>query len=133
MTGMQEGPRGSESPFHAVPEREWVASNALAFAVRDRFPVSPGHTLVVTRRLVTDWWSATAEEQRAVLDLVDRVREELDRGHPRPDGYNVGFNSGAASIISRSSWALSSPTSCSKLSNTINICRERKAASNCWR
>jgi len=37
------------SPFLAVDQSAWVASNALAFAIRDRFPVSPGHTLVVLR------------------------------------------------------------------------------------
>jgi diadenosine tetraphosphate (Ap4A) HIT family hydrolase len=38
------------SPFLELPESAWVASNALAFAIRDRFPVSPGHTLVIPRR-----------------------------------------------------------------------------------
>ena len=38
-----------------------MASNELAFAVRDRFPVSPGHTLIVSRRLVQTWFDATPE------------------------------------------------------------------------
>lgn len=84
------------SPFLQVPETEWVASNAWAFALRDRHPVSPGHTLVVTRRPVATWFEATAEEQRALFALVDEVKRQLDAGPPRPDGYNVGFNVGQA-------------------------------------
>ena len=81
--------------FLEVPEAVWVCANALAFAFRDRFPVSPGHTLVVTRRVTPDWFSATADEQRAVLALVDEVRRRLD-DELAPDGYNVGFNAGSA-------------------------------------
>jgi diadenosine tetraphosphate (Ap4A) HIT family hydrolase len=83
------------SVFLDIPEAAWVASNNLAFAIRDRFPVSPGHTLIVIRRLVGDWFSATSEEKLAVLDLVESVKRQLD-DDLHPDGFNVGFNAGAA-------------------------------------
>lgn len=86
------------TPFTTISPSDWVASDALAFAVRDAYPVSPGHTLVVTRRVVPDWFAATDEERRAVMELVGDVKRRLDRGVPRPhpDGYNVGFNAGSA-------------------------------------
>ena len=84
------------SPFLEVPPADWVAANALAFAIRDRFPVSPGHTLVITRRLVPTWFEATSEEKAAILELVERVKRDLDASAKRPDGYNVGFNAGEA-------------------------------------
>jgi diadenosine tetraphosphate (Ap4A) HIT family hydrolase len=83
------------SVFLGVPPSAWVASNAHAFAFRDKYPVSPGHTLVVTRRVVTDWFEATDDERRAIFALVDEVKRQLD-DELRPDGYNVGFNAGAA-------------------------------------
>lgn len=83
------------SVFLEVPEAAWIGANELAFAFRDRFPVSPGHTLIVTRRVTPDWFSATEEEQRAVLALVSEVKRQLDK-ELSPDGYNVGFNAGAA-------------------------------------
>ena len=84
------------SPFLALPQDAWVASNALAFAILDRYPVSPGHTLIITRRLIPTWFEATREEQLAMLELVDRIKAQLDLQSPKPDGYNVGFNAGAA-------------------------------------
>lgn len=81
--------------FLEVPEAAWVCANELAFAFRDRFPVSPGHTLIVTRRVTPDWFSATNDEQRAILSLVVEVKRRLDE-ELAPDGYNVGFNAGAA-------------------------------------
>ena len=45
-------PDMSDSAFLSVPETAWVAHNALAFAIRDKYPVSEGHTLVITKRIV---------------------------------------------------------------------------------
>ncbi|MEZ5185462.1 MAG: HIT family protein [Candidatus Nanopelagicales bacterium] len=84
-----------DSRFLAIPESDWVASNELAFAIRDNFPASPGHTLVVPRRLIADWDSATPAEREAILALVDHVKHALRVSH-RPDGFNLGINEGVA-------------------------------------
>ena len=84
-----------DSPFLAIPESEWIASNQLAFAIRDRFPVSVGHTLCIPKRQIASWFEATQEEQRALMELVQAAREDIDlRYHPA--GYNIGINVGAA-------------------------------------
>src|SRR5438445_13664809 len=70
-----------------------MAQNALAFAIPDKFPVSEGHTLIVTRRLVETWFDATRDEQLAVLELIDVVKKALD-AVLHPDGYNLGINVG---------------------------------------
>jgi diadenosine tetraphosphate (Ap4A) HIT family hydrolase len=83
------------SPFLTRPSTDHIASNALTFAIRDAYPISPGHTLVVTRRVVPTWFDATPDEQAAVMALVNEVARQLDESH-HPDGYNVGFNAGEA-------------------------------------
>ncbi len=65
------------------------------FAIRDGFPVAPGHTLIVPRRLVATWFEATREEQVAMLELLDVVKAQLD-AELQPDGYNIGINVGPA-------------------------------------
>jgi len=49
------------SVFLEVPEEAWIFTNELAFTFRDRFPVAPGRTLVVTRPAGPDWFTATHE------------------------------------------------------------------------
>ncbi|WP_437819418.1 HIT domain-containing protein [Sorangium sp. So ce1078] len=83
------------SPFLEAPASSWVASNTLAFALRDRFPVSPGHTLVIPRRLIATWFDATPDERTALFALVDEVKSQLD-AELHPDGYNIGINAGEA-------------------------------------
>lgn len=83
------------SPFLRVPEREWVACNDLAFAIRDSYPVAPGHALVIPRRLVPTWDDTTPAERAALLALMTQVKHQL-RDEFHPDGFNIGFNEGAA-------------------------------------
>lgn len=56
-----------DSPFLAVPVSEWLAANRSAFVIADRFPVSPGHALVVPRRVIATWWEATDQERADML------------------------------------------------------------------
>ena len=81
-------------PFCTMKPEYMVASNDLAYAVRDLFPVNPGHTLVIPRRHAVTWFDATREEQLAILDLVDQIKTELDAGDSPPDAYNFGVNVG---------------------------------------
>jgi len=85
----------TDSPFLQVSIAQWIASNEEAFAIFDRFPVSPHHALVVTKRVVPTWFEATPHEQAALMELVNVVKQMLDeRMNPKPDGYNVGYNVG---------------------------------------
>jgi superfamily II DNA or RNA helicase/diadenosine tetraphosphate (Ap4A) HIT family hydrolase/HKD family nuclease len=84
-----------DSPFLAVSPSEWLVANRSGFVIADRFPVSPGHSLVVPRRLIANWWEATDQERADIFALVDEVKRQLDV-ELQPDGYNVGFNAGAA-------------------------------------
>ncbi len=86
---------GVSSVFLEIPRSRWVAENELAFAIRDAFPVTEGHTLVITKRVVPTWFDASPEEQAAILRLIDEVKRQLDETL-EPDGYNVGFNAGEA-------------------------------------
>jgi len=79
---------------HLAPARV-LDGNELATALADAFPVSPGHTLVIPRRHVCDFFGLSPTELSAVLELLFRMRSRLAAEH-QPDGFNVGVNVGAA-------------------------------------
>jgi diadenosine tetraphosphate (Ap4A) HIT family hydrolase len=85
----------NDCPFCAPHPERVLLKNPLAIALWDGFPVSPGHALVVPRRHVADWFDTSPDERLAILELVDAVKEEIDRLH-EPAGYNVGINIGEA-------------------------------------
>ena len=78
-----------------------MAHNPLAYAIRDAYPVSPNHTLIIPHRHIPTWFDATRDEHLAILDLIDQVRTDLLAGpHSKkigpPDAFNIGINSGEA-------------------------------------
>ena len=76
-------------------EGDLVAQNDLAVAFVDRYPLNPGHTLIVPRRHEPDFFALTEAEHTAVWRLVPAVRAHVDaRFHPH--GYNLGVNAGPA-------------------------------------
>jgi diadenosine tetraphosphate (Ap4A) HIT family hydrolase len=78
-------------PFCAIPPERVIESTEHAFTMLDAYPVSPGHTLVVTRRHVKSPFELTAQEFTEVTQLLLFARDRLDRTL-RPSGYNVGIN-----------------------------------------
>lgn len=81
-------------PFCSV-DREELFESALCFAIYDKYPVSPGHVLVISRRHVTDYFNLTGEEVVALWSMVAEVRKYLVC-ESSPDGINVGFNVGVS-------------------------------------
>ena len=84
-----------QCPFCNLPEERILLANARGVAIRDAYPVSPGHTLIVPRRHVASFSEVDAEERTALFDLLEEAREGLNGTH-RPSGYNIGINDGVA-------------------------------------
>ena len=82
-------------PFCNPAEDEIVLANDLCYARYDRYPVSPGHLLLIPYRHIPTLFDATDEEQAALLALVREAKILLDKQF-HPDGYNVGVNVGKA-------------------------------------
>ncbi len=84
-----------ECPFCRLQAERILAENELAIAFADAFPVSPGHTLIVPKRHVSDFFELSSEETVAILNLLFQMRTHLVAEH-RPCGFNVGVNVGPA-------------------------------------
>lgn len=75
--------------------RDVTRQNPLAYATRDTYPVSPGHSLIIPFRHCPSFFDLTAEEMAACMELL--IAEQRARQDElKPDGYNVGVNVGAA-------------------------------------
>jgi diadenosine tetraphosphate (Ap4A) HIT family hydrolase len=82
-------------PFCQLPAARIVAEDELAVVIRDAFPVSAGHTIIVPRRHVRSFFEATDTERASLLRLLDEAKVTLDAEH-QPDAYNIGINDGVA-------------------------------------
>lgn len=82
-------------PFCTLPAERILFSNSYGVVIRDAYPVSSGHTLVIPRRHTGSFFDLAEQERNALLSLLDEARRRLDR-EMSPDGYNVGINDGPA-------------------------------------
>jgi diadenosine tetraphosphate (Ap4A) HIT family hydrolase len=73
--------------------KELISETATAVAFLDSFPVNPGHTLIVPKRHVADYFELSIHEQRALWLVVNRCKALIQKRF-NPDGFNVGINVG---------------------------------------
>lgn len=81
-------------PFCGLAADRLVLEDNLTLVIRDGFPVSEGHTLIIPRRHVQSFFETTHEERSSLLAMLDTAKAELDH-RLKPDGYNIGINDGA--------------------------------------
>ena len=86
---------GSNCPFCQLDAARIAFADDVTLVIRDAFPVSPGHTLIIPRRHVGSFFELTAPERASMFELLTQAKVELDETL-QPDGFNIGINDGAA-------------------------------------
>jgi len=82
-------------PFCDLGRDRIIAQTTETVTIRDGFPISPGHTLIIPRRHVANYFDTTEEERHQILVAIEEARQALDE-ELSPDGYNIGINIGEA-------------------------------------
>jgi diadenosine tetraphosphate (Ap4A) HIT family hydrolase len=82
-------------PFCSLPTSRIIGQDEHGVWLRDGFPVSPGHSLVIPRRHVESFFQLSEYERIALLTLLDQAKAAAEAEF-QPDGYNIGINDGAA-------------------------------------
>ncbi|HEY9702111.1 MAG TPA: HIT family protein, partial [Allocoleopsis sp.] len=72
-----------------------VAESATAYAIFDGYPVSKGHTLIIPKRHISNYFQLPFKEQSACWLMVNKVQEILTQEF-KPDGFNIGMNINSA-------------------------------------
>lgn len=82
-------------PFCYLNKADFIAEEDLTVVIRDRYPVSSGHSLIILKKHVESFFQTTKEERLALLGAMEQGKSLLDREF-KPDGYNIGINDGEA-------------------------------------
>src|SRR4029453_10208535 len=75
--GFEDVPEGPESCVlcAALSSDRIMGENEHAVWILDLNPVSPGHSLIVTKRHVESFFETPPEEREAILSLLDQARQ----------------------------------------------------------
>ena len=86
--------RQSGCVFCELPSDRVIVSNALAFAIRDNYPVTELHTLVAPKRHAVTFFDLFEPERRSINQLLVGLRAEIVTKDASVTGFNIGINSG---------------------------------------
>ena len=82
--------------FCEMPKESVVLQNELCLAVEDKFPVTPGHMLVIPKRHIAEYFDLGQPELNCVRKLLGDLRQRLRASDDSVMGFNVGINCGQA-------------------------------------
>jgi ATP adenylyltransferase len=80
--------------FCEVPEERIIAYNPLAFAIRDKHPVTELHTLIIPKRHANTFFDLFEPEKRAINQLLEKLRADVINKDSAVKGFNIGVNNG---------------------------------------
>src|SRR5262245_29043709 len=86
--------RANGCAFCEMPKPRIVTENALCYAVRDLYPVTALHTLVIPKRHVADYFDLHQPERNAIYALLEKERKGIQEKDANVSGINVGANAG---------------------------------------
>jgi diadenosine tetraphosphate (Ap4A) HIT family hydrolase len=83
--------------FGSIERERVLVEDDLFVVAKDKYPVSPGHTLVIAKRVVARFAELTTGEKTRLITWIDWCINHLQQAlDPKPDGFNIGLNDGAA-------------------------------------
>ncbi|WP_038250428.1 HIT domain-containing protein [Ghiorsea bivora] len=71
-----------------------ISSNELAYSIRDGFPVTKHHTLIIPKRHVASYFELGQAEINAINQLLFAEKESIEKQDTSVTGFNIGINSG---------------------------------------
>ena len=81
--------------FCNFPKEKIITENEFAYAIRDKFPVTEKHSLIIPKRHVDDYFALTTDELIECDLLLRSVKKEILAVDDSVQGFNIGINCGA--------------------------------------
>lgn len=82
-----------ECPFCNTKSDKIILESEYSLAFYDSYPVNKGHTLVIPKKHIENYFQLSDHEKKDIWSLVDKVKIELENKFA-PNGFNIGINVG---------------------------------------
>ena len=83
-----------ECLFCAHRKFELVGENTLSYAIRDKYPVTKLHTLIISKKHYETVFELPSEELASIFELAKKCREKIIDEDNSVKGFNFGSNTG---------------------------------------
>jgi len=75
-------------PSRKIDEDDWF------YVIRDGFPVTALHTLIIPNRHVETYFELTEDEVLALNSMINKHKQLIEEEDPTVSGFNIGMNCG---------------------------------------
>ena len=89
--------READCFFCEAEQERIIAENELSYAIRDGFPVTKLHTLVLPKRHVVTYFELSQAEVNATNQLLSEIKSNIEQADATVSGFNIGMNNGESS------------------------------------
>ena len=86
--------RETGCPFCDMAGSRVIGENELAYMIRDGYPATPLHTLVIPKRHTSTYFELGQAEINSCTALLQKARTDIESIDPTVSGFNIGINDG---------------------------------------
>lgn len=79
--------------FCNIEKERIILSNKGFYIIKDNFPVSPGHLLIITQEHQENYFELSDQQKSELNNMILKAKEIVESEF-NPDGYNIGMNCG---------------------------------------
>ncbi|MDF3078003.1 MAG: diadenosine tetraphosphate hydrolase [Sphingobacteriaceae bacterium] len=79
--------------FTGIAEERVLYRDKFFFIIKDDYPVSPGHLLIISNEVKRDFFELSEEEKKGLVESLNTAKQLVMQEHT-PDGFNIGMNCG---------------------------------------
>ena len=80
--------------FCDLPDDRILDETETCLVTPDLFPVTPLHTLIITKRHVASYFDLNDQERQDVQRLIDEHQQRIIKKDESVSGFNIGINCG---------------------------------------
>ena len=73
---------------------EKIDENEFFFAIKDGYPVTPLHTLIIPQRHILSFFELDSTEQKHLFPFIEKQRNLILSKDSSVTGFNIGLNDG---------------------------------------
>ena len=81
--------------FREIAEDRIIYKSKYFFIIKDGYPVSPGHLLIISKAVRKDFFELSFHEKNEFPSIIEEAKKLIKKEY-NPDGYNIGMNCGAS-------------------------------------
>jgi ATP adenylyltransferase len=80
--------------FCLLTDDRIIAESDTCLVIRDNYPVTPMHTLIIPKRHAETYFDLTPDELRDIEKHIADERERIIQEDESVSGFNIGMNAG---------------------------------------